>query len=373
MPKKAAVITGALDRQIRDSYNAYVVFTEASSVAQAVATNGALFEGRHLRIDRVTGAGAGSSVPSTLDNKRSVFLGNLPFNVQEDELRKLLARCGEVENVRLVRDNATQHGKGFGYVHFKEEGSVEIALGMHEKIKLAGPDKKERPVRIFRCTAASPSSYHSPSPSPSPSPGPGPSPSPAPSPGPSPSPSPNSNPDQVHRRQVEQARAGNGSCCGRQAVRRQAGRRQGRRQGRQGRQAFGRQEGRQGADWAHGGGGWLFGAGAAARGQGDEQGDQAQDVCGGQDKEGAQGQGEPQARPEGFQAQRRQASERHRQEDGRQSRGRQEECQEAVEDVTSHYYTLYKTLRVCTLSHKSVLETRVRGLCRSVVNCALRR
>ena len=65
MPKKAAVITGALDRQIRDSYNAYVVFTEASSVAQAVATNGALFEGRHLRIDRVAGAAAGSKRPST--------------------------------------------------------------------------------------------------------------------------------------------------------------------------------------------------------------------------------------------------------------------------------------------------------------------
>ena len=31
---------------------------------------------------------------------------------------------------------------------------MEIAIGLHEKLKLAGPDKKERPVRIFRCTAA---------------------------------------------------------------------------------------------------------------------------------------------------------------------------------------------------------------------------
>ena len=59
------MITGALDRQIRDSYNAYVVFTEPSSVAQAVATNGALFEGRYLRIDRVTGAAAGSKCPGS--------------------------------------------------------------------------------------------------------------------------------------------------------------------------------------------------------------------------------------------------------------------------------------------------------------------
>ena len=63
LPKKAAVITHALDRQIRDSYNAYVVFVEASSVARAVATNGALFEGRHLRIDRLAGAAAASNRP----------------------------------------------------------------------------------------------------------------------------------------------------------------------------------------------------------------------------------------------------------------------------------------------------------------------
>lgn len=62
-PKKAAVITHALDRQIRDSYNGYVVFAEASSVARAVATNGALFEGRHLRIDRLAGAAAASKRP----------------------------------------------------------------------------------------------------------------------------------------------------------------------------------------------------------------------------------------------------------------------------------------------------------------------
>ena len=103
MPKKAAVITGQLDRGIRDSYNAYVVFKEARSVVAAVETNGQLFEGRHLRVDRVAGAGAGSSAPSAGENKRSVFLGNLPFNVQEEEVRQLFARCGAVENVRLVR------------------------------------------------------------------------------------------------------------------------------------------------------------------------------------------------------------------------------------------------------------------------------
>ena len=106
------------------------------------------------------GVGAGSSAPSTHDLKRSVFLGNLPFNVQEETLRQQLSCCGEIENVRLVRDAATQHGKGFGYILFKEAGAVEVAIGLHEKISLPGPDKKPRAVRVFRCTTTPPQPPH---------------------------------------------------------------------------------------------------------------------------------------------------------------------------------------------------------------------
>ena len=103
---------------------------------------------------------AGSSARSTHELKRSVFLGNLPFNVQEEALRQQLSCCGEIENVRLVRDAATQHGKGFGYILFKEAGAVEVAIGLHEKISLPGPDKKPRAVRVFRCTTTPPPPPH---------------------------------------------------------------------------------------------------------------------------------------------------------------------------------------------------------------------
>ena len=34
------------------------------------------------------------------DNSQ-VFLGNLDFKTQEEDIRKLFSKCGEVENVRL--------------------------------------------------------------------------------------------------------------------------------------------------------------------------------------------------------------------------------------------------------------------------------
>jgi nucleolar protein 12 len=47
-----------------------------------------------------------------------VFVGNLPFDVQDEELYTHFERCGEIEFVRIVRDKKTNIGKGFGYVQF---------------------------------------------------------------------------------------------------------------------------------------------------------------------------------------------------------------------------------------------------------------
>ena len=48
-----------------------------------------------------------------------MFVGNLPFDVQDEDLYSHFSRCGEIEFVRIVRDKKTNIGKGFGYVQFK--------------------------------------------------------------------------------------------------------------------------------------------------------------------------------------------------------------------------------------------------------------
>lgn len=47
-----------------------------------------------------------------------MFVGNLPFDVQDEELYTHFERCGEIEFVRIIRDKKTNIGKGFGYVQF---------------------------------------------------------------------------------------------------------------------------------------------------------------------------------------------------------------------------------------------------------------
>jgi len=74
-----------------------------------------------------------------------VFIGNLPFIVSEEELRGQFADCGQIENIRLVRDPKTHIGKGIGYIMFDTKESMNKALKEKKDLKFKG-----RELRIAR-------------------------------------------------------------------------------------------------------------------------------------------------------------------------------------------------------------------------------
>lgn len=84
------------------------------------------------------------SQKSSHDHKRSIFIGNLPFDLNELPLRQHFKECGKVEAVRLVRDRTSGMGKGFGYILFEEADSVQLAL------KLEGSKIQGRSIRVKR-------------------------------------------------------------------------------------------------------------------------------------------------------------------------------------------------------------------------------
>ena len=66
---------------------------------------------KHLRVDLANRA------DSVLDYKRTVFIGSLPFDVEEESLWEFFSDLEkEIECVRVVRDKATNVGKGIAYV-----------------------------------------------------------------------------------------------------------------------------------------------------------------------------------------------------------------------------------------------------------------
>ncbi|ORX99527.1 hypothetical protein K493DRAFT_406221 [Basidiobolus meristosporus CBS 931.73] len=138
MPRKAAFINKNLHPE-RNSVNAYIVYKEKASAEAALKSNGTMFLERHLRVDKSDNTGS-------QDRKTSVFVGNLAFDADEEDLWKYFSQCGEVINVRIIRDKTTNVGKGFGYVQFKERPAVGLALKLHES-KMGS-----RKLRVFRCS-----------------------------------------------------------------------------------------------------------------------------------------------------------------------------------------------------------------------------
>lgn len=139
LPRKVAFIRGKFHSE-RQTCNAYVEFTQEDVVQQAVdSLNGSEFADHHLRADS-----AGNEKP--YDMKRSVFVGNLDFAAEEEDLWKHFATCGKVENVRIIRDPTTSMGKGFGYVQFSDRAEVSLALKLHDTAL------NERKLRVQRAS-----------------------------------------------------------------------------------------------------------------------------------------------------------------------------------------------------------------------------
>ena len=157
LPRKVAFVKQKL-HSLRDAVNAYVVFSNAASKTQlqhlVSSLNGTVFKKRHLRVDSVTH-------PAPHSNTRSVFIGNLDFEEDEESLWRHFGKCGAIEYVRIVRDSRTNIGKGFAYVQFKELESVSKALLLDGKVMVSvhADDSKDgksskrwsRELRVTRC------------------------------------------------------------------------------------------------------------------------------------------------------------------------------------------------------------------------------
>jgi len=72
-----------------------------------------------------------------------VYVGNLPFSIDDDKLKELFASYGEIEEATVIKDKFSGRSKGFGFVTFKEdEGAKKAIAEMNEK------DIEERKLKV---------------------------------------------------------------------------------------------------------------------------------------------------------------------------------------------------------------------------------
>ena len=84
----------------------------------------------------------------------NIYVGNLPFTTNAEEIRTLFKAYGEVEDVHLITDRDTGRLRGFGFVSMASGGNAAIdALNAHElggrtlTVNLAKPREDRRARR----------------------------------------------------------------------------------------------------------------------------------------------------------------------------------------------------------------------------------
>lgn len=58
----------------------------------------------------------------------NLFIGNLPYKIQESELMELFADYGEVTSLKIITDKQTGQSKGFGFAEMPNKESALKAL-----------------------------------------------------------------------------------------------------------------------------------------------------------------------------------------------------------------------------------------------------
>ncbi|XP_018798849.1 PREDICTED: nucleolar protein 12 [Bactrocera latifrons] len=123
-------------RKEAGTLSAWIVLKDAETVTRALILNGTVFKNNHLRVTR------GNEKSSSMDTKRTIFVGNLKYSANEEKLREIFSSCGDIEYVRCLNDD--KGCKGVAYVCFKGPEAVGLALELNETML------DERPIHVER-------------------------------------------------------------------------------------------------------------------------------------------------------------------------------------------------------------------------------
>jgi len=59
---------------------------------------------------------------------RKLYVGNLPYSIDEDSLRDLFGQSGTVDTVNIITDRETGRSKGFAFIEMSTDEEAEAAI-----------------------------------------------------------------------------------------------------------------------------------------------------------------------------------------------------------------------------------------------------
>jgi RNA recognition motif-containing protein len=74
---------------------------------------------------------------------KKLYVGNLSYNMTEDDLRETFGKLGEVLSAKIIMDNETGRSKGFGFVEMANDEDGDKAI-----TSLNGTSHLERTITV---------------------------------------------------------------------------------------------------------------------------------------------------------------------------------------------------------------------------------
>lgn len=74
---------------------------------------------------------------------KKLYVGNLPFNTTEEQLRDMFEQHGRTQSVNVIVDRETGRSRGFAFVEFETSEAAQAA-----REALDGKDLEGRPLRV---------------------------------------------------------------------------------------------------------------------------------------------------------------------------------------------------------------------------------
>jgi RNA recognition motif-containing protein len=62
---------------------------------------------------------------------KKIYVGNLPFNATEDQIRQAFSQYGNVESVAVITDRTTGQPRGFGFVEMSPADADKAIKGLN--------------------------------------------------------------------------------------------------------------------------------------------------------------------------------------------------------------------------------------------------
>ncbi len=84
--------------------------------------------------------------PAPADGSIEIYVGNLSYDLTEDQLRKEFEAFGTVNSARIITNRYNNKSKGFGFVHMPNRAEVDAAV--------AALNDKEILGRKLKCNEA---------------------------------------------------------------------------------------------------------------------------------------------------------------------------------------------------------------------------